>query len=269
MKWLNYLALIIFSVSFVITANAQTSGKLYSEMSETEKIEFVGDKLDEITVKISGNKYKFDSNFKLGVTKFLDSYQKRTGNKTNKGSFGDDLNFVLQRGSEFAPSINKAFDKIGVSRLSGLYIAMIESEFNPNITSPTGSKGLFQIDLPRAYKYGLAIKARTDVEKSADMAARYLQTNQMYFADNKMKEFLAILSWNREPKKIKFDINFKFMSDSPNIACAICGLTANPNRFDQQFQTESVKYVPKFLAAAIIGENPQVFGLTTKPLSSF
>lgn len=59
------------------------------------------------------------------------------------------------------------------------------------------------------------------------------------------------------------------MSDSPNIACAICGLTANPARFDQQFQTESVKYVPKFLAAAIVGENPQFFGLTIKPLSSY
>jgi hypothetical protein len=264
MKRSNFLILIIFVLGFSSLATAQS----YTEMTEREKIDFVTGKLDEVTTKISGHKYAFSLDFKLQVVKNLDTYQKRVGNNHKNVGFNQDLNLVFQRGSEFAPTINKAFDKIGISRLAGLYIAMIESEFNNDIKGPTGASGLFQINSLRANKYGLPIRGRGNVEKTADLTARYLKVNQQFFERHKMKEFLAILSWNREPKKINFDINFKFMSDSKNMACPICGLTENPNRFDQQFQMEAVKYIPKFLAAVIIGENPGDFGLTTKPLST-
>ena len=266
MKNICNLILIIFALG--LNVNTQAQSKSYSDMTENEKADFVAGKIDEITEKISGKKYRFNEGFKLEVSKYVDAYSKRVGTNRKTGSFGQDLNFVLQRGSESAPAINKAFDKNGIARLSGLYISMIESEFNTTISSPTGNFGLFQIDKLRAKKYGLTLKERADVEKAADLAARYLKDNQNYFAENKMKEFLAILSWNRAAKKINFDINFKFMSDSENMACAVCGLTGSPTRFDRQFQTESVKYIPKFLAAAIVGENPQYFGLNTKPLST-
>lgn len=237
-------------------------------MTEKEKADFVAGKIDEITTKISGKTYAFNSDFKLQVSKYVDAYSKRIGTNRKSPVFAEDLNFVLQRGSEAAPIINKVFDKNSVARLAGLYIAMIESEFDANIKGPTGSFGMFQIDNSRAQKYGLSSKDRAAVEKAADLTARYLKDNQDYFAQNKMKEFLAILSWNRDAKKINFDLNFKFMADSENMACPICGLIANPTRFDEQFQMEAVRYIPKFLAAAIIGENPKDFGLSTKPLST-
>jgi hypothetical protein len=37
---------------------------------------------------------------------------------------------------------------------------------------------------------------------------------------------------------------------------------------DEQFRNESAWYVPAFFAAAIIGENPGNFGLSTPSLSS-
>ena len=37
----------------------------------------------------------------------------------------------------------------------------------------------------------------------------------------------------------------------------------------KQFNAENIKYVPKFFAAAIVGENPQDFGVTLQPLSSY
>jgi hypothetical protein len=45
-------------------------------------------------------------------------------------------------------------------------------------------------------------------------------------------------------------------------------LTAERSKLDETFRGESVFYVPRFFAAAIIGENPQVFGLQGQPLSS-
>jgi hypothetical protein len=44
-------------------------------------------------------------------------------------------------------------------------------------------------------------------------------------------------------------------------------LFANRDKLDQTFRNESAYYVPAFFAAAIIGENPKAFGLTTPPLS--
>ena len=46
-------------------------------------------------------------------------------------------------------------------------------------------------------------------------------------------------------------------------------LIANGEKLSKQFQSENFKYVPKFFAAAIIGENPQDFGLKLQPLSTY
>jgi len=51
--------------------------------------------------------------------------------------------------------------------------------------------------------------------------------------------------------------------------CSICALTEQSYQLDKNFQQENVYYVPSFFAVAIIGENPQAFGLQTQPLSSF
>jgi len=266
MKRIYFLVLTIFALGF--TSILQAQSKPFLSMTEKEKSDFVAVKIDEITNEISGKKYVFSTGFQAQVSTYLDSYARRVGNNIKKGAFRQDLNFVLKRGSEYAPTINAVFDKYQVSRLSGLYIAMIESEFDNNLVSPTGGSGVFILTAAQAGKYRMTKKDIAKSNKSAEIAARRLSEAQNYFAEHKMKEFLAILSWNRAPKKINFDINFKFMSDSENVACPICGYTENPKRFDQQFQTEGVKYIPKFLAAAIVGENPSDFGLSTKPLST-
>jgi hypothetical protein len=54
-----------------------------------------------------------------------------------------------------------------------------------------------------------------------------------------------------------------------NRGCSICALTVAKARLDKTFQTENVFYVPRFFAAAIIGENPKAFGLEIEPLSSY
>ncbi len=266
MKHIYFLLPIIFALGFTTLTKAQS--KPFLEMTEKEKSDFVAVKTDEITNAISGKKYLFSTNFKSQVSAFVEAYASRVGNNIKKGAFKQDLNFVVQRGSEYAPTINAVFDKYQISRLSGLYIAMIESEFDNKLVRPTGGSGIFILTAAQAGKYRMTKKDIANPNKSAEIAARRLDEDQKYFAEYRMKEYLAILSWNRAPKKINFDIRFKFMSDKENVACPICGLTENPQRFDRQFQTEAVKYIPKFLAAAIVGENPGVFGLNTEPLST-
>jgi hypothetical protein len=45
-------------------------------------------------------------------------------------------------------------------------------------------------------------------------------------------------------------------------------LFANRETLDDIFRNENAGYVPGFFAAAIIGENPQTFGLEMEPLST-
>jgi hypothetical protein len=247
-------------------SNKQTPAKSFLTMTEKEKADYAAVKIDEITMKISGKKYPFDSEFKLRVISYLDSYAKRAGNNVKNRPFGEDLNFVLQYAAEHAPTINAAFDKRGVSRLSGLYIAMIETEFNNELVSPSGNSGMFGLTAAQAQKYGMTKKDLTDLSKSAEITARLVVENQKKFESDGMKEFLAILSHNRDSKTINDDLNRKMLQNFRD--CSLCGMTQNAANLDQQFQDEAVKYIPKFLAAAIIGENPQDFGLSTKPLST-
>ena len=76
-----------------------------------------------------------------------------------------------------------------------------------------------------------------------------------------MKELLALVSYNRGTNNVLTDL--AQFSTEKNISCRICKLT------EQGGKTESAQYVPRFFAAAILGENPQAFGLTSPPLSSF
>jgi hypothetical protein len=81
-----------------------------------------------------------------------------------------------------------------------------------------------------------------------------------------MKEALALLAYNCGGKAVEQDI--AALVNDQNRACSICALTEQRDKLDKTFRSESVYYVPRWFAAAIIGENPQAFGLSTQPLSS-
>ncbi len=257
------LTITVFTLSAV--TKAQDSNKLYLKMTGQEKSAFVSDKARKVSKKISGNEYNFTPDFEKMIKQYVDGYARRVGNNSTN-MWGDDLNVLLKRADEFAPTINSEFDKNGMPRLMGLYLCMIETEFN-NIKTPNyaGALGLFQFTSIIAKQYGLKPEDRTDPNKAADFAARYLKDNKTKFENYQMKEALALLGYNRSPKQIEKDL--KLVLNNKNKTCPVCSLTDNSKKLDKQFQSEAIKYLPKFFAAAIAGENPQDFGATTQPLS--
>jgi hypothetical protein len=100
-----------------------------------------------------------------------------------------------------------------------------------------------------------------------DAAARYISKSIEQFKDDPMKEALALLAYNHGGQKTTSDL--KALVNDQNKRCRICALAADRSKFDAPFQNENVYYVPRFFAAAIIGENPQAFGLQMQPLSSY
>ncbi|HEX8138677.1 MAG TPA: transglycosylase SLT domain-containing protein [Pyrinomonadaceae bacterium] len=263
--------------AFAATTSAQGL-RLYQEMSPPERASFISEQARRIGQQMSGNAYEFTPAFEAEIEKAVEDYAARIGrggrgaiqSGDRSGGLGrSDLRAVFERGRAHAPLLIGAFRARNLSPLMGLYLPLIESEYrNAPALNAAGAVGMFQF-LPRTGElYGLSPQELLDVEKSADAAARYLSDSLARFKDDAMKEALALLSFNRGRQKIVRDLQLVGKDDAGR-RCAICALTAARTQLDETFQKESVHYVPGFFAAAIIGENPQAFGLSLRPLSSY
>ena len=249
-------------------AGAQQSATLYQQMTLTQRAAFVTEKAREISRQMSGRNYEFTAAFEIEIQKAVERYARRIGNNRGDTAGKGDARLIFERGQTVAPVLIKIFKARNVSPLIGLYIPLVESEY-VNITSPNsmGAVGMFQFVPQTGKNYGLSAEDLLDVDKSADAAARYIADSLNTFGADQMKEALALLAYNRGGTAVQEDI--AALVNDQNRACSICALTEQRDKLDQTFRSESVYYVPSFFAAAIIGENPQAFGLSTRPLSSF
>jgi Transglycosylase SLT domain len=247
-------------------AKPQTT-RTYQQMTAVEQRAFVREQARRLARLMSGRDYEFTPAFEAEIQKGVDSYVRRINNGAGDQLGKGDVRFVLERGQAVAPKLIGAFKAREVSPLIGLYLPLVESEY-VNLQAPNeqGSVGMFQFMPQTGLHLGLSRADLLDVQKSADAAARYIAANIEQFRDDQMKEALAVLSYNRGAQKVEDDV--AALVNEQNNACSICVLTEQRNKLDASFRRESVYYVPRFFAAAIIGENPQAFGLPTAPLSS-
>lgn len=274
---MNFRKTILLSLAAItalmLTARAtyaQDTGvyRLYQHMSQDERTAFVSEQARLIARQISGTEYEFTTAFAADIQRFVDQYARRIGNHAGSHPGKGDARLVYERGREVAPLLIKAFRARDVSPLIGLYLPLIESEYiNLTAANSMGAIGMFQFLPKTGERYGLTEQGLLDVEKAADAAARYITDSLKQFKDDPMKEALALLSYNRGRTQTAQAL--QLVLDDQNKRCSICALGAASARLDQTFQKENVHYVPRFFAAAIIGENPQAFGLQQQPLSSY
>lgn len=256
------LAATIFAATSASAQNPQQE-KHYQQMARSERSAFVATQARRIAREISGSEYEFTPAFEEDIQQAVNNYTRRLGPGAKR-----DVRVAFERGRSHAPTITAAFRARNLSPLFGLYIPFIESEY-VNIESPSvmGAVGMFQFLPATGERYGLKVQDLLDVSKSADAAARYITDSLDSFKDDPMKEALAILAYNRGEHRTRRDLNL-LLSDQ-NRRCSICALNADRSKLDETFRNESVFYVPLFFAAAIMGENPQAFGLQMQPLSSY
>lgn len=240
----------------------------YQKMTQPQRAAFVAEQARSIARQMSGRDYQFTPAFEAEIQRAVDFYARRLGNNAGDQLGKGDARFVFERGQTVAPTLIGVFKARGVSPLIGLYIPLVESEYM-NIQSPNavGAIGMFQFLPQTGAHFGLSSADLLDVPKSADAAARYIAKSLDQFSTDPMKEALALLAYNRGGNNVERDLA-AFVNEQ-NRACSICALTEQRDKLDANFRNENVYYVPRFFAAAIIGENPQAFGLQTQPLSSF
>lgn len=242
------------------------SRKVYKQMNEAERLEFTYERARHISRMMGNREYQFTDDILPYIRQYLDSYARRVGNSSTQ-LWGEDLNALFARARRYAPSIIRSFNARGVPSVVGLYIPMIESEYRDCLTSPVGAKGLFQFMPDTARAYGVDPAERCNVEKMAPAAAKYMKDRTAEFGTDAMSVALGIAGYNRSPDSVRRDLHD--VLNSENKERSFWTLIANSNKLDRFFQNENIKYVPKFFAAAIVGETPWAFGLKMNSLSSY
>jgi membrane-bound lytic murein transglycosylase D len=212
------------------------------------------------------------------IKSFVDAYASRAKVKPLSGCrFGDNLQATYERASKNAPFIIRAFNGKGMDPRIGLYLAMIESEHCVCLQSPTGPLGMFQFTKATAELHGLKVFAgaspsnpdeRCQPEPAARAAASYMKALTGRYGTGPSSVPLAIGSYNSGEGGLSQNLETA-LSSGQGLPRDFWTLIAKGDILSKQFKAENFKYVPKFFAAAIIGENPQDFGLTLQPISTY
>ncbi len=244
------------------------STKLYKQMSEEEKVYFVYTKAKEVALIVGNRPAEFPDEA-IEIIKFwVDGYVRRIGNGSNR-LWAEDLNFMFHRArTGYVPQIIRAFKANNAPPAVGVYLPVIETEYrNIQTENFAGAAGLFQFIGPTASGYGVHPSERTNIDKMAPAAARYINDRLAEFGADAMGVGLSIAGYNRSPDSVRRDLHD--VIDSKNKDRDFWILVKNKSKLDHWFQKENINYVPRFFAAAIIGENPWNFGLKMRALTSY
>jgi Transglycosylase SLT domain len=268
------LITLLFSIlilAFANTAFAQTS-KTYLQLSAKEQKEFIAVKIAELSVVKDFSKVKIPDAAIMKIKAFVDGYANRLKTKkTEKCGFGDNLQSVYERAAKNAPVIIEAFNQEKVDPQIGLYLAMIESEHCVCLQSPTGPLGLFQLSQIGAEESGLKVfkdaspsnpDERCDIKSASSATAKLLHSMARLFEDVPSKFLYTVALYNSGESPLSAS---QKLAGSDNIWSVII----HNRKLSKQLKIENVRFVSKFFAAAIIGENPKDFGLEINPLSTY
>jgi membrane-bound lytic murein transglycosylase D len=157
---------------------------------------------------------------------------------------------VLARSGKFMPMISKVLIEEGLPEELG-YLAIVESELLVHATSQVGAVGLWQFVPATARQYGLRIDQwvdeRRDPIKSTRAAAAYLKELHSYYG----RWFLVTAAYNAGPGIINKALQSSHASD-------FWGLK-------NKIREETRNFVPKFIATALIANDPKKYGFSNIP----
>jgi len=199
------------------------------------------------TFKMDG--YEIPAVFLARVDFYLDYFQ-----NTNRGF----MERSLLRSYKYYPMIKSVFKQYNLPEELA-YMALIESGFNRFALSKAGARGLWQFMPLTAKNYGLridrarSIDERTDPAKSTHAAAHYFKNLMMDFGTF----MLAMASYNAGEGRVRKALH---KLKDPFQERTFWHLVEHGS-----LQKETEEYVPKILAAMIIGKNPVIFGFPPTP----
>jgi len=167
----------------------------------------------------------------------------------------DTFKSSLSRLDKIRPTMERIFKQYDIPK-EMVYLCLVESNANPHAVSCSGARGYWQFMPDTAKKYGLQVNRyvdeRKNLEKSTHAAAQYLRHLYSIFGD----WYLSIAAYNagegavirlmrNQGVKTYWDINSSM-----------------------GIKSETIDYVPKFIATVIIANNRDSYGLPYPPSES-
>lgn len=153
----------------------------------------------------------------------------------------------LERKNRFEPMIREKLREHDMPQ-DLIYLSLIESGMNPNAYSRAAAVGLWQFIRSTGRMYDLEVSfwvdERRDPEKATDAALRYLSDLHDRFGS----WFLAAAAYNGGPGRVSRGLARTGGGTFWDLADA------------RLLRSETRNYVPKIIAAAIIGHDPERYG---------
>ncbi len=250
---------------FTISEAPATTGKLYKQMSEVERLSFIDQQEQRISTMMGDRPVKLNEEALRAIKGYVDRYLAR--NRSTSTEPGEEsLIAVYARARPYVPLIARSFAARKVPVVIGIYLPVIESAYRNCYENGFGAKGLFQFLPQTAEQYGVAPRDMCDVEKMTPAAAHYIADRMAELGEDSESVTLVLLSYNRGPEWVRHTL--RELRDTENYERNFWTLFAHRDRLDDTFRDENAGYVPNFFAAAIIGENPETFEMPMPPLST-
>ena len=159
----------------------------------------------------------------------------------------------MARSGLYAPMISAKLEERGMPQ-DLIYLAMIESGFNPRAYSPAAASGLWQFIGETGKRYGLeinrAVDERNDPEKATEAALTYLE--ELY--DRFGSWYLAAAAYNTGENRVARIMREETGSEK--------GDESSYFRIRSRLPKETRDYVPLMIAAARISKEPLKYGFT-------
>ena len=237
-----------------LTGSAQATLEELQRKDEARAAQLTagGDELDreirKILVKFNASTYAIPPIFRERLQHHIDEL-------TSAGN----LKFMHGRKQRYWPAITKDFGALGLPDEMA-YIAWVESGFDPNAKSGAGALGLWQMTSTTAQSLGLTVSGnvdeRLDPDKQTKAAASYLASLLSEFGEDSF--MLVLASYNRGENGVRRALR--------QVAREPGGFRKDKRDFWHLYRLkllpeETREYVPRVLAAAIISNNAQKYGL--------
>jgi membrane-bound lytic murein transglycosylase D len=157
----------------------------------------------------------------------------------------------LSRSGRYVPMISAKLEERGMPQ-DLIYLAMIESGFNPRAYSPAHASGLWQFISETGQRYGLdinlAVDERNDPVKATDAALDYLT----YLHNRFGSWYLAAAAYNSGENRVA-----RIMREETG---AERGDEESYYLISHRLPRETRDYVPLMVAAARISKEPEKYG---------
>jgi LysM repeat protein len=157
----------------------------------------------------------------------------------------DHFQVWLERRAQVDSMITAILDENGLPR-ELIYLAMIESGLSSRAVSNVGAVGPWQFMAPTGRAHGLRsdwwIDERRDMEMSTRAACKYIRRLYAQFND----WALVLAAYNTGEGRVE----------------RVIGQTGHNDFWNLRLPSQTIAHIPKFIAAARIGEDPERYGFS-------